>query len=653
MAPDDWSKNFCKEHAISEEVWNERGYFRYEQGDPQKLARAAWPNNKSFAAKIANQCDGLGIPRYAPEDMGLPFVPAELRPDGQPAEECPGGVADGKVKTGTHWHFHDDELPEEWPCIPTTGNPLPRKWFHTGRTGPDVDIRQHIVEDHGGANVQVIHLLEERGKYVMCPGPGSKRLGVHPFSQGAFRSAPRVFMGIEGEIKNDAMVSALIAAEEAPAVFCVLSVTHWLAPELHLFAQENLLGKPVYIVCDADWTENWQVFRQAMLVREFLIRRGVDAHVAGPPLADYREDVAAGLKESERRKGVDDSLAAGRTLDDLDVVDRPVPEEIPLLVRDRYGGITSRIDKYGSRILENLSLHSGIYLGPDGKTSDFRRDGMVKLSMETIAKIVGVPQRTAQLTLQDLREAPNPPLRLAEGFSDEVDEGWYYHDRKLRKPPKRRKDGKPTKGTHQKLPEFKEIPIYVLHPDFCPGDLKTTRLEDGAHEHARMDADIDRMLRERVSSAGVDSQDYVLTTLDELRRLKADGTLDALFPQNNRQFRQFQNALIRRTYVALGGKVSTEELADLFGKGQRQIEYILSDLFGKTPRQMEYILSEGDENMSTAERLTNIEARQVEILAVVTETLAHVRGTFPEDEHVQDAVERFITAALSQEHSSA
>src|SRR5437868_5024606 len=87
---------FFDDHAVSLKVADARPYTFYEQGDPKRLVREAWSQSPRFAAKIARQSSGLIIHRYAPTTLGLPQVPAELRPD-------------SAVETNSHWHYHGDD----------------------------------------------------------------------------------------------------------------------------------------------------------------------------------------------------------------------------------------------------------------------------------------------------------------------------------------------------------------------------------------------------------------------------------------------------------------------------------------------------------------------------------------------------------------
>jgi len=61
---DDLSKAFARKHAIDEDVWLERGYYRYAKGDPQGLLKEAWPERRDLLEAIEEY--GLGSPGRAP-----------------------------------------------------------------------------------------------------------------------------------------------------------------------------------------------------------------------------------------------------------------------------------------------------------------------------------------------------------------------------------------------------------------------------------------------------------------------------------------------------------------------------------------------------------------------------------------------------------
>jgi predicted nucleic acid-binding Zn ribbon protein len=449
---------FTKDHAVSNEVWRAREARRYTKRDPEYLLRTAWVEHKSFAAKIGNQSGGWIMPRNAPRGYGWRGVVAEIRPD-------------QKVKTGDHWHWHGDpELLTDGPLrIPTTGKPLPRKWIHTTK-----EMHQHIEDVHEGKHLQSVHLEENWAKYVFTPGDGAKRLDVNPYvyeryGGDAFRDAEIVYFPLEGCIKNDSILSA------GGVAFSIPSVTLCPWGELRRFSSE-LIGKPVILVCDADWSENWMVYRQAMLIRDFLRGRGVDAHVGGPPISDF--------KANKRLKGIDDSLASGRTLEDIEVIDRPAPTA-PVTYRD--SGRKRRIDLYAARILNLLATHSGIHVEPDGKTPDYTEDGTIQMSQETLGRILDIPPRTVGRTMKDLFECTDAFSEVRGSLETTGGEWCWNSGRPVRDqdrmqaeydelPPEERREWYQERGVYRRAYDWQVRPTFVLAARHRPGQLTHTPL---------------------------------------------------------------------------------------------------------------------------------------------------------------------------------
>lgn len=164
----------------------------------------------------------------------------------------------------------------------------------------------------------------------------ARRIDVNPlvWLNGGFEPAERVFFVIEGCIKADAILTALLHAGQPPAVFSVPSVSLWeatypliddegddenyggeltgfssyIGDELAAFAHAHLLGKLVCIVPDADAHTKDEVMTQALLCRSKLRQLGARAEILLPP----NERLDQGIK------GVDDYLGkGGGTLDGL------------------------------------------------------------------------------------------------------------------------------------------------------------------------------------------------------------------------------------------------------------------------------------------------------------------------------------------------
>jgi hypothetical protein len=301
---------------------------------------------------------------------------AERRNHHPPLSACLSATADGAgelrpdaaVVTSSHWHYHGDELKAEL-VIPSTGKPLPSKWAHK----PE-HMQRHIEKVHGGVNDQTVHLDENRAKYVFPPGDGAKRLDMHPEAWTRFTNASRVFFVIEGCIKADAVLSA------GEAVFSVPSVTLWAAPELTSFAR-TLRGKVVYIIPDADWITNGNVITQAIFCRTYLRRLGItQTHVGAPPYDRYQAN--------DKLKGIDDHLAYGGSMDDLDVTARETPYGLAEYLAERRTWRRDRVVR-NAEVLEGLALHAD-------------SNGQVWASLRAVARIMGIHHSRVERAVRDL-----------------------------------------------------------------------------------------------------------------------------------------------------------------------------------------------------------------------------------------------------------
>lgn len=458
---------FFEKHAIDPKVGNARRYECWTTDNPEPVFEA-WPlNNRRFAErKIATRSDGLIIHRYPPEGLGLPHVYAELRPDD-----------DVLIDKHHHWHGTSRLTAKE-------RKGLKRKWIHSAW-----EMRRHIDKPvskggHGGENVDEVHPVEKWTHYVFPKGQKyAKRIDANPLANELFRAAERIYFGLEGSIKGDAMHSAILETGEKASVMSVASVTltPWRSEdktlaELELIAESLMRGRQVIFVPDADWADNWMVYRQAMLYRSFLRARGVDAHVAAPPIEEGAErDEYGKLKEN----GVDDYLAAGGKLEDLVVIDRPVHVGFPLLAKQLLGGSLrrdSRKERHAPRLLEALAIHSGIH-ALDGKTPIFTADGSLRMSLATTARILGMHPRAAQRTMSDLNEDTDA-IVLVEG-SARVAEGWHRCGQPLTEEPEIAENGRPVDENIYWQPlEYMRLPTYQLHKNLRPGELTKTPLRE-------------------------------------------------------------------------------------------------------------------------------------------------------------------------------
>jgi hypothetical protein len=381
-------QDFYDEHAISTKVGNARPYIHYEIGDPDGKVREAWADNPRFAAFIANQSSGTIIPRYAPRFLGLPNVTAELRPT-------------NPVVTSSHHHYHGDE-PRNDLVFPSTGNRLPRQWIHY-----PWEMKTHINEEvekggHGGVNTQEVHLRQNIAKYTFSGGPGAKRLDIHPQAFSKLFRAQRVMLGKEGCIKADAMLSA------GEVVFSWASVTLWPPEELRKLARW-LRDLKVYLIPDADWKDKIEVSTQAWLCRSYLRRYGVDAHVAAPPYEAF--------VQNKELKGIDDHLANGGTMDDLEVLKRETPYGLAEFLAERGMQRKNTVVR-AAEALEGLALHAN-------------ENGQINAGLQTVARATGQGARRMQRAVHDLADIGaveiDGSLETAPRWRDK-EKGWVGYD---------------------------------------------------------------------------------------------------------------------------------------------------------------------------------------------------------------------------------
>jgi hypothetical protein len=231
------------------------------------------------------------------------------------------GVGPDKV------HVHDKSAkylfaPKPWRWAPASkvdhvhGSRSIKKW-HPAEAPPHGPGREVVAELGTPRAPETVFVGDHlHFRWEKAPESYARRLDVHPDTWEILEGARRVFFVIEGTLKNDAIVTA------SEAAFNVPSVWQWDAPELEPFARSYLGGKHVFIVPDSDWAENPEVTLAAFAARAAL-RRILGApwvHVAAPtpePAYCPLHDEPAGAK-----RGVDDYLADGCSLDDLEVLER-------------------------------------------------------------------------------------------------------------------------------------------------------------------------------------------------------------------------------------------------------------------------------------------------------------------------------------------
>jgi hypothetical protein len=365
------SDEWLREHGIDPDVWEARGVLRYERGDraikerfepwlkkgPRKTDDEVDPGT---ITKVVNQSSGLLIPKFAPP--GFPPIPPQLRPDER--------VITNPLPT---FHHHGPNG-GEWPVYPAEAGKIAGRQLMPQHVLSPQQAQRHIERAHDGINVHVVHAHDPEGaKYVML-GP-NKRIDLHPLAAELLPDAEVVFFVLEGALKNDAVLSAILRDGRRQSVISVPSVTLWDPRELR--ALEPLLrGKTVIVVPDSDWYENEQVDAQALYVRtELRLHLDLNAFIAAPAAAEGWDKV-----------GVDDHLGVlGRSLDELQVRGREVPESV--FDRSLVFGSTflrSDVQLRDIRALHGLSLHANL-------------DGRLYRPLGTFTRIMGLARNRREV----------------------------------------------------------------------------------------------------------------------------------------------------------------------------------------------------------------------------------------------------------------
>lgn len=180
--------------------------------------------------------------------------------------------------------------------------------YHSGRE-EDV-IGWHV---HDGMRFQEV-MVEVTYEADPRASPG-RRLDMLPLAWERLPAAEVVYFILEGKIKADSCLSAILDSNRSATALNVPSVGQWEAFELETFA-ELLRGKRVVVVVDSDADGNDNVMTQGLLLRARLERHDCLRVCLAAPPADDR----VGIDEEDRfdKVGLDDHLGAlGRTLDEL------------------------------------------------------------------------------------------------------------------------------------------------------------------------------------------------------------------------------------------------------------------------------------------------------------------------------------------------
>jgi hypothetical protein len=415
-----------------------------------------------------------------------------------------------------------------------------KKMFEKLLENANQSFPNHLLKQH--AFKLVPHIDEEhkhRYPFKDKNAGVASRIDLHRLALPLLESAERAYFGIEGCPKADSILSHILKHSRAESVFSVPSVAQWDPPrdELDLFAQQFLVGKQIVVVPDADWAENWQVERQALLLRQRLRRLGLDVHIAAPPIEEGAErDEDGKLK----RNGIDDYLAAGHALENLIVIGREPSLYLPTWVAEQDGRIDGVLTD--ANVLEDMSVHAD-------------DDGKLNVSRTAIA---GLHEKETSIISSIVSRLEARGAVKHTGGSLEVVEDFFSHRMRWKATP--------------------ELELAVkLRPRKMP-ERRLAEIQPGEGGLILTDEAIRRASRERIIDAYLASVKYVHVTPEEWERMKADGTLDRMradAPEpGTRKWQEMREDMILTVDENLDGNVRNDALAAMHEVGPSRVRKI-------------------------------------------------------------------------------
>lgn len=225
-------------------------------------------------------------------------------------------------------------------------------------------------------------------------GPNdAARIDVHPWSMPRFRDASVVFAAMEGCLKADAILTAILKHDLNAAVYSFPSVTLGNCPELSKFSKMYLEDKTVIAVLDADWADpskEGAVENQGRIYQGKLLALGIKSvHLSAPP-QDPKDEHGHPIF-----KGVDDFLGVGKGgLHELVCIDVEPPTGVIEWVLDHEveGSKANQIKaSMTARILTSMAVFAG-------------GSGMLSVTLSCMANAMGVNQSTVTRAIQKLVE---------------------------------------------------------------------------------------------------------------------------------------------------------------------------------------------------------------------------------------------------------
>ncbi len=445
------SPEWRREHGISDEVWEARGYIRYEAGDvrpiQEEFRRAdCSPDQIGWAENKAKLSSGLVMRAHALPLPELRPIPPQLRPDVE-------------IERRPVLHYHPLEQPEAGTPVfdPKTGKRVPESdWSNAAA------MRRHIVghQDHGKALAAERCYVTKDDLHRLCFDPSCR-----DDLEWVLANAPNVS---EPHSHQDVAKYVLTQRRRKILAHDHADYKKSGAREKHLAKHHDGTRFPLVAYWDDDPLFSpgkridmlplaWERLPAAEIVYlalegklkadaalSHVLARGLLATVANVPSiwqweadeldafcarltgktvvvvvdSDADENVqvmAAGLMlrfrlqehgllaclaapppdPSEEKVGLDDHLGKlGRSLDDLQVIRRAVPVEAFEVWLRGYTGRGLRWDalRRDARMLYGLALLCG-------------RMGMTTAWVQKIARFVGMAPKSAKEAIQSLRAA--------------------------------------------------------------------------------------------------------------------------------------------------------------------------------------------------------------------------------------------------------
>lgn len=249
--------------------------------------------------------------------------------------------------------------------------------------------RDEDTDDYPGPREEHPH-----GSKIKVGPNDAARIDVHPWAMPRFKDAEVVFAVMEGCLKADAVLTAILKNDLNASVYSFPSVTLGNCPEHEKFSAMYLKGKTVVAVLDADWADpskDGAVENQGRIYQGKLLAMGIDrVHLSAPP-QDPKDEHGHPIF-----KGVDDFLGAGKgSLDQLVCIDVEPPKGVSEWISNWH--LENEVAIYQNRVktLSNIITSMAVFAGGNGK---------LKVTLSCMANAMGVSAMQVSRTIQKLVE---------------------------------------------------------------------------------------------------------------------------------------------------------------------------------------------------------------------------------------------------------